>query len=181
MKFALAILFVLSFGSASAQQSPCDLISDQQLADMHIVRSALRAEDVTTPKESWGIKADMVVRDCRLTKVGNNYPALLSLAKVPSADDEAHILARLRVELSNMNAGFSSSSSIKFSLWPVENGWCHSVTNKFTRPVAGCSGVRNRQFLTVLYLEEEPSSDAASIKSKASKYFQLILSKIAAE
>jgi hypothetical protein len=181
MKFVLAMLFVLSFGSASAQQSPCDLISDQQLADMQIVRTALLAEDVTVPRESWGIKTEMVMRECRNTKQKNYTPALLSLAKVPSVADEAHILAKLKDELSNMNANSLSSNSIKFSLWPVKNGWCHSVTNKFTRPVAGCSGVRNRQFLTILYFEEAPSSDASNVNSKASKYFELIFSKITAE
>ena len=182
-----ALLLAFLFDNAYAQQATCDLISDEQLADMHIVRSTLQSENLTIPKEMYGTEVEMVRSDCRYTKQGRSGPltlVLLSLATVPSMADEIHIRAALDGLYQELQAAVgppSASSWLKFSISPIENGWCSESTSSFSPAMAGCSGVRQRRFLTINYVDEVHSSDGSRASANAKKYFELIFAKISAK
>jgi hypothetical protein len=193
MKFALAFLCLATLSMpALAMRSPCDLISDEQLSEMHVARSMLHAEYLTVPKEVYGTQADMVRADCRYERQGSKVPpvvVLVSLVTLVSVDDEG----RIRTWLNDLNAGMQenleNSKLTKNSFHPVEYGWCNASASMVKSAgflMSGCAGVHDGQFLTVNYISEgadghnieDYKARAAGMGTRTYGYFQKMFAKV---
>jgi hypothetical protein len=196
MKATLAFLSLATLGMAAiAEQSPCDLIADEQLSEMHVARPMLHAESLSVPKEQYGTQADLVGSDCRYERQGSKIPkavVLVSLVTVGSVDDEGRIRAALRDLYSGMQEKLGNSKFAGFSARSVESAWCSasaSLVQSAELPMAGCAGVRGGEFLTVNYISEDADAHnsedykarAKGMGTRTYRYFGLIQERIAPE
>src|SRR5580700_7821863 len=89
-------------GFVCAQQSLCDLIPDQLLAEQHINRARIYSEISTVPKSMYGTGVDMSRVTC-FNKTGRKpipLMPLLSSTKIQSQEDQ-DIVRSAMIEYSN--------------------------------------------------------------------------------
>jgi hypothetical protein len=194
MKYVLTLvtLSMLCF-SARGQQSPCDFITDEQLLEMHIVRSGLTTRTLDIPKAVYGTKEDLPRSDCLYDmklSTGLHPLVLLSLVTVRNREDEKVIRVSTEDLLFKVQTAAERPKPTGRSLeWPIDLGSCSESTSPQLPPMAGCWRVDKGKFLTVnLIADEAVMDDAAQYRSKATgigtraqKYFEAIFAKVVQE
>lgn len=174
----VALSLLVPIGSAHAQQPVCNWITDQHLTDMQLDRAALSTDKMTISKELYGTGSDLERVDCFYTKQGFAGPrklVLLSLASVPTAEDERQILSGLADLAQKMQAAIgepSPSNWIKYSASQIEGGWCSDSVSAFSPPIAGCCAVRNGRFLTLTIFDSALHGPNTDIRIRVKKYFE---------
>ena len=183
----LGIALTLITGLSFAQQSPCDLISDQQLAELHIDRSFLSNQTIQIPKEIYGTSVELIRNNCFYKVDSSSFPyrILVSLITLGNKNDVEQVqtaLSKIHRQVQTIGEA-SPAPLLKLSMWDIRDGWCSSnstAPGKFVL-VAGCSGMRQGRFLSFFYSEDSETADKAFFNAQAQKYFEMILAKAIVE
>lgn len=160
-----------------AQQSLCDLIPNQLLAEEHINRAGLYSEISTVPKNMYGTSAEMSRVTC-FNKTGRKpipIMPLLSSTKIQSQKDQ-DIVRSAMIKYSNQTQQAMHSTlphtrlAIRATSWHNIYGLCNRV-NSLKMAMVSCWGIHNGHYLTVIF-DSYYMKDDKSANESVQKYFE---------